>query len=364
MKAVILVGGQGTRLRPLTLNTGKAMVPVLNRPFLEHMLYYLKGYAVDDVVLALHYRPSQVEDHFGAGGRLGIKLSYVVEENPLGTAGAVKNCEQYLGETSFVLNGDVFTDLDLGAMMAFHGEKEAKVTIFLTPVADPTLYGLVETDERGRIQRFVEKPSRDQVTSNMINAGIYILEPEVLKYIPAQTHFMFEYDLFPMLLEMGQPLYGYAAHGYWIDIGSPEKYLRLNHDLLLGRCGRGFSYTAEPGSIHPTARVREPVVIGKDAIIGPGVLLGGPAVIGPGCKIGEQAVVEGSVLWSEVRVGQRAVLQNCIIADNCSIGDEGCVGSGSVLGAGVTVAQGVRLDPGTKVWPDTEVESEILDRRG
>jgi mannose-1-phosphate guanylyltransferase len=364
MKAVILVGGEGTRLRPLTLNIGKAMVPVLNRPFLEHMLYYLKGYAVDDIVLALHYRPSQVKDHFGAGGRLGVKLSYVVEGSPLGTAGAVKNSERYLGETFFVLNGDVFTDLDLGAMMAFHGEVKAKVTIALTPVADPTAYGVVETDERGRIRRFVEKPGRDQVTSNMINAGIYILEPEVLKYIPSQTHFMFEYNLFPMLLEMGQPLYGYATHGYWIDIGDPEKYLRLNHDLLLGRCGPGFSYTAEASSIHPTAQIKGPVAIGKDANIGPDVLLQGPAVIGPSCKIGGQAVVEGSVLWSAVRVGRRAMLQNCVIADNCSIGDEGYVGSGSVLGADVTVARGGRLEPGTKVWPGTEVESEIMDKRG
>jgi mannose-1-phosphate guanylyltransferase len=364
MKAVILVGGQGTRLRPLTLNIGKAMVPVLNKPFLEHMLYYLRAHVVDDIVLAMHYRPSQVEDYFGAGGGLGIKLSYVVEENPLGTAGAVKNSEQYLGETFFVLNGDVFTDLDLGAMMAFHGEKEAKGTIALTPVADPTLYGVVETDERGRIQRFVEKPAPGQGRSNMINAGIYVLEPEVLRYIPPQTHFMFEYDLFPMLLEMGQPLYGYATRDYWIDIGNPEKYLRLNHDLLLGRCGRGFSCIAEASSIHPTARIREPVVIGRDANIGPDVLLQGPTVIGPGCKIGEQAVVEGSVLWSKVQVGRRAMLQNCIIADNCSIGDEAYVGSGSVLGADVTVARGGRLEPGTKVWPGTEVESQILDQRG
>ncbi len=364
MKAVILVGGQGTRLRPLTLNMNKAMVPVVNKPFLEHMLYCLKGYAVDDIVLALHYRPSQVEDHFGAGGRLGIKLSYVVEENPLGTAGAVKNSEQYLGGTFFVLNGDIFTDLDLGAMMAFHGERKAKVTIALTPVADPTMYGVVETDEGGRIRRFVEKPSRDQVTSNMINAGIYILEPEVLNYIPSQTHFTFEYNLFPMLLEMGQPLYGYATHDYWIDIGNPEKYLRLNHDLLLGRCGRGFSYTAEASSIHSTAQIRGPVVIGKDANIGADVVLQGPTVIGPGCKIGEGTVVEGAVLWSAVRIGRRATLQNCIIADNCSIGDEGYIGSGSVLGADVTVARGGRLEPGTKVWPGTEVESEILGKRG
>jgi mannose-1-phosphate guanylyltransferase len=364
MKAVILVGGQGTRLRPLTLNIGKAMVPVVNKPFLEHMLYYLRGYAVDDIVLALHYRPSQVEDHFGAGGRLGIRLSYVVEEHLLGTAGAVKNSEQYLGETFFVLNGDVFTDLDLGAMMAFHGEKKAQGTIALTPVADPTIYGVVETDEQGRIRRFVEKPGRNQVTSNLINAGIYILEPEVLKHIPAQTHFTFEYELFPMLLEMGQPLYGYVTGDYWIDIGNPEKYLRLNHDLLLGRCGRRFSYLAEASSIHPAAQIRGPVVIGKDANIGPDVLLQGPTVIGPRCKIGEQAVIEGSVLWSEVQVGRRAMLQNCIIADNCSIGDQGYVGSGSVLGANVTVAQGGRLEPGTKVWPGTEVESEILDQRG
>ena len=364
MKAVILVGGEGTRLRPLTYNTTKAMVPILNRPFLEHVLHYLKRHNIDDIVLALCYQPEQIKDYFGFGDEIGVKLHYALEENPLGTAGAVKNAEEYLNESFFVLNGDVFTRLDLNAMMAFHRERRAKITIALTPVQDPTIYGLVETDDGGRIQRFLEKPRRDQVTTNMINAGIYILEPDVLSYIPQQTRFMFEHDVFPTLLERGLPLFGYPTDDYWIDIGSPDKYLRLNHDLLLGRCVIDLPLPAlEASSIHPSAQIKEPVIIGENSTIAPGASIQGPTVIGPGCSIGREATVECSVLWSKVQVGARAVLRNCIIADNCSIGDGACIGNGSVLSDNVTVSQGSKLEPGTMVWPGAKIGDEAGDMR-
>lgn len=205
MKAVILVGGEGTRLRPLTYSTPKPMVPILNRPFLEHMLKYMKSHHINDVILALCYLPDHIRAYFGNGSDYGVKLTYDVETSPLGTAGAVKNVAQHLDETFFVFNGDVFTDLNLTAMLDTHRKKSSKATIALTPVDDPSMYGVVETDTNDRVKRFVEKPKREEATTNMINAGIYILEPELLEYIPANQNYMFERGLFPLLLEQGDP---------------------------------------------------------------------------------------------------------------------------------------------------------------
>jgi mannose-1-phosphate guanylyltransferase len=329
MKAVILVGGEGTRLRPLTFNTNKTMVPVLNKPFLAYVLSYLKSYGIDDVLLALCYLPERITSCFGNGERYELKLNYVVEEYPLGTAGAVKNSEKYLNEPFLVLNGDVYTDLDLSAMMRFHRESGAKVTIALTPVENPTIYGVVETDGQGQVRRFLEKPSWEQVTTNMINAGIYILEPEVLQYIPSQSHFMFESQLFPLLLERGEPIYSYPNYGYWIDIGTPQKYLKLNHDLLCIK--QGLNIEEKPHLIHPTAQINEPVLIGSDCHIGPDVLIQGPTVIGEKCNIEQGVEIQGSLLWHNVQIGRGAKLRNCIIASRCYIGAESNIGDGSVL---------------------------------
>ena len=208
MNAVILVGGQGTRLRPLTYTTCKAMVPVLNKPFLEHVFSYLKRYGVTNIVLSVGYMPDQIRAYFGDGSSLGLRLTYVVEDSPLGTAGGVKNAERYLDGPTVVMNGDIFTDIDLGAMVSFHKKRGAKVTIALTGVEDPSQYGVVETDAKGQVKRFVEKPAPGETTSNLINAGIYILEPEVLREVPANTRCMFERDLFPKLIQEGTPVTG------------------------------------------------------------------------------------------------------------------------------------------------------------
>lgn len=235
LKAVILVGGEGTRLRPLTYGMPKAMVPVLNRPFLEHTIAYLKNYKVKNIILALSYLPEVVQNYFGDGSNSGVQLNYAVEDNPLGTAGAVKNAERYLSSTFVVLNGDVFIGLDIADMLAFHRSKGAKATIALTWVDNPCAFGVVETDSNGRVRRFIEKPSPARVTTNWINAGIYLLEPEVLEHVPTNAHYTFERGLFPLLLELGEPVYGYPFSGYWLDMGTPGKYLRLNCDLLLSK---------------------------------------------------------------------------------------------------------------------------------
>ncbi|MCK4274097.1 MAG: nucleotidyltransferase family protein, partial [Dehalococcoidales bacterium] len=203
LTAVILVGGPGTRLQPLTDDRPKSVLPVLNKPFMEHFIAYLRQYGIEDIILTLSYLPDVIREYLGDGSRYGVHLTYCLEEEPLGTAGAVKNAEAYLGNTFFVLNGDVFTDMDLGDMLAFHRENKAKATISLTWVDDPSAFGVVETDSEKRVKQFIEKPPLAEATTNWINAGTYILEPEVLEYIPANTHYMFERGLFPHLLGTG-----------------------------------------------------------------------------------------------------------------------------------------------------------------
>lgn len=249
MKAVLLVGGEGTRLRPLTCNTVKAMVPVANKPFLEHIIAYLSSHGVDEIVVTLCYLPDRIRDYFGDGRRFGVKMDYVREESPLGTAGAVKNAAAHLDSTFVVLNGDIFTGLDLSNMIVAHRYRGAEATIALTPVDNPTAYGVVEMEQTGRVRRFVEKPPPDQVTSNLINAGTYVLEPCVLEEIPAGMPCMFEHHVFPGLLQRRAAFYGYVSSTYWLDIGTPEKYRKLNCDLVAGTCPSGVGVTAGETSV-------------------------------------------------------------------------------------------------------------------
>jgi len=334
------------------------MVPVLNIPFLEYVIRRLCQHNVSEAVLALSYLPQPIEDYFGTGSRFGIKLNYILEESPLGTAGAVKNAEKFLDESFLVLNGDIFTDLDLTAMMNFHSQWESKVTIALTPVDDPTSYGLVETDTQGRVIRFLEKPSWSQVTTNMINAGTYILEPDILSSIPPQKKFSFEHEVFPPLLERGEPIYAYPSYCYWMDVGTPEKYWQLNKDLLSGKSNQYHSVAqviiGEQDNIHQTAQINGAVVIGNNCTLGQNVMLSGPAVIGPDGRISEGAAVEDSIIWGAVEIGAGATVRRSIIANNCRLG-AGIIVEDSVLGDNITVAEGYKLEPDSRIWPGTRV---------
>ncbi len=363
MKAVILIGGEATRLRPLTCNTPKAMVPVLNTPFLEHVIHYLSQHQVTEITLAQSQRQQSINNYFKDGSQFGVRLNYTVEDTPLGTAGAVKNAEKYLDETFLVLNGDIYTDLDITAMMEFHRDRKARVTIALTPVDDPTSYGLVETNAQDRITRFLEKPKRSEITTNLINAGIYILEPDALAHIPPQANFSFERELFPLLLAGDEPVFAYLSSAYWIDIGTPEKYFRLNRDLLRGKYSAA-QYALSPGKkvqtgkqshIHPTAQIKGAVVIGDNCIIEPKVKLTGPVVIGHGCTIQSGAIIEDSVIWHNVQIAPRVVVKNCILANGCCL-NANCIIQGSTLGDNVTIASSCRLAPGSLIWPETTIE--------
>src|SRR5205823_14214928 len=307
MKAILLAGGKGTRLRPLTIHTPKPIVPIFNRPFLHYQLDLLKHVAeIDEVILSLNYQPRRIEEIFGDGGESGLGIRYVVEPAPLGTAGAVRYAGESLHESIVVFNGDVLTEVDLAAVIALHRSRKAKATIVLTPVENPSAYGLVETDTDGNIQRFLEKPSADQITCDTINAGIYILEPDTFDRIPKDTPWSIERSFFPSLVERSETFVAYVYKGYWIDIGTPEKYMQVHRDIMDRRFHAAPFSSGQNGSavacIAPTARVEEGVVvegpcfIDADAVVKAGARIGPYSVIGRHCHIEEHALVERSIV--------------------------------------------------------------------
>ncbi len=360
MQAVILVGGQATRLRPLTINTPKAIVPVLNTPFLEHVIDHLRRHGVTDIILAQHHLAGPIESYLGDGSRLGVRITYIIEDGPRGTAGAIKNVEGHLDGSFLVMNGDIFTDLDVTAMVGFHRRHQALATIALTPVEDPTAYGLIEADADDRVTRFLEKPELSEITTNMINAGTYVLEPEVLGRIASGVAVSIERETFPLLVEGGQPVFAFPSSGYWMDMGTPEKYLQLHRDLLGGKSawyapppGREV-LTGERCQVDPTAQIAGPVIIGNDCTVGPEVHIVGPVVIADGCTIGEGSVVTDSIIWRDVHLEEGVKLIRSMVADSCTLGSDAVI-EDSVLGDHVTVAPGICLEPGSRVDPGTTV---------
>lgn len=356
MKAVILAGGEATRLRPLSCNIPKIMVPVLNRPFFEHLIGYLKKQKIIDIILAIGKPPDQIQSYFGDGSDFGVKIAYSVETFPMGTAGAVKNAERFLGAPFLVFNGDIFTNIDLRSMIGLHGQRKASVSIALTPVDDPTAYGVVETDADGRVKRFLEKPKRDEVITNMINAGIYILAPDILSYIPPDAFSMFERDVFPLVLERREAIYAYSFEAFWTDVGTPEKYLKLHHDLL---AGEGIRFEGE-SFVHPSAEIKGSVIIGQGCSVDKNCIVIGPAVLGSGCQIEEAALVEGAVLWQNCKVGKGTKLRNCILASNCYVEEGSEVWDNCVLGDNVRIGKGNKLPQGVRIWPDKSIEPNAI----
>lgn len=343
MRAVILAGGEGTRLRPLTLSTPKPVVPVVDRPFLRHQIDLLVRAGVREIVFSVAYRPERVEAVFGDGSALGVRIRYAVEETPLGTGGAVRNALPLLDGRTVVLNGDILTDVDLGAVVARHEAQKARATILLTPVANPAAYGLVETDPAGRVLRFLEKPRPEQITTNTINAGIYVLETDSLELMAAGVNTSIERVFFPALLERGEKVLGPVHRGYWIDIGTPEKYLQVHRDVLNRRFAVALdgSPRAE-GIVHPTARVSDEA------------LLDGHFYVGPGCEVEAGARLgPDAVLVADVRVRPGAYLRDCVLWRGVEAGPH-CEVEGSLVGPGVrlgrsSVLRGAVLGEGSAV---------------
>lgn len=333
MQALILAGGKGTRLRPLTVYTPKPIVPICNRPFLLYQIDTLRRAGITDITLSLSYQPNKIEQLLGDGSDYGVKLKYTVEPQPMGTAGAYKFAEEHIREPTVVFNGDILTDLDLKTVIREHSEHKAAATIVLTPVENPSAYGLVETENDGRIRRFLEKPKADEITCNTINAGTYILEPKVLDFIPNDENHSFEYGLFPELLRREESFFAHVpARTYWIDIGTPERYLRVHQDLLGNRVGR-IRIKDRRGDFDSAtaAEIDELSMIADDCQIKPGAQIIN-SVLGQGCFVEERARIENSVIWPHTRVGTAAEVSGAVVGRGCHIGRSAVVGPASILG--------------------------------
>jgi len=351
MKAILLAGGKGTRLRPLTIHTPKPIVPIFNRPFLHYQIDLLKQVPeIDEVILSLNYQPRRIEEIFGDGSELGIKIRYVVEPVPLGTAGAIKYAGDNLTESVVVFNGDVLTQIDLAAVIRLHRQRQARATIVLTPVENPSAYGLVETDPDGNILRFLEKPRLEEITTNNINAGIYVLEPDTFDRIPSDVSWSIERSYFPSLVERQETFVAFIYQGYWIDIGTPEKYTQVHRDIMDGRyAAPPFSSVSGPHTwIAPDARVEDGATVEGPCFIDEGVLIKTGARVGPYSVLGrqtqveEEAVVEGAIIWPNCRVGRDASVRQAILGRNCHLGRNVSVDGGAVLGDKTTLTDYTR----------------------
>ena len=340
MKAILLAGGKGTRLRPLTVHTPKPIVPIFNRPFLYYQIDQLRQVPeIDEVILSLNYQPRRIEEIIGEGEGLGVRVRYVVEPMPLGTGGAIRYAGDQLTESVVVFNGDVLTQVDVNAVLALHRERKAKATIVLTPVDNPRAYGLVETDVSGNIKRFLEKPGDSEITCNTINAGIYVLEPDTFDRIPANTNWSIERSYFPSLVERAVTFVAYIYRGYWIDIGTRQKYLQVHRDIMDGRYlappfsgASALAWVAPGARIEDGARIEGPCFIDEDVTIKSGARIGPYSVIGRHCHIEERADIEGAILWPNSRVGADAKISGAIFGRHCHAGRSVTLGDGAVFG--------------------------------
>jgi len=350
MKAVLLVGGQGTRLRPLTINAPKSIVPIFDRPFLHYQLDLIKQVPeIDEVILSLNYQPHLIEEVFGDGTAAGIAIRYVVEPSPLGTGGAVRYAAQGVSDSIIVFNGDVLTSVDLRALVDFHRSRKSRATIVLTPVDNPTAYGLVETDTGGHILRFLEKPKPEEITCNTINAGIYVLEPETFDRIPADVPWSIERSFFPSFIERGETFMAWIYRDYWIDIGTPDKYTQVHRDIMDGRYSMP-PYNGRPGIawVAPTARVDGgvqldgPLFIDEGCVVKAGARIGPYTVLGRNCHVDESATIAGSIVWPETRIGRDAHVTDATIGRSSHIGRNVSIGRG-VFGDNTSIAEYSRL---------------------
>ena len=357
MQAVILVGGEGTRLRPLTYATPKPMVPLFGIPFLERTLVRLRDAGVTEVILAAGYLPEALERHFGNGERVGLKLTYVVEESPLGTAGALKNLERFVHGTFFVLNGDVLTDLDLRKMAAFHREKGGLGVLHAIRVEDPSAFGCIVSDADDRISTFVEKPKRFEAPTNDVNAGTYLLERRILDAIPLGRAVSIERETFPQVIAAGERLYAYVTNDYWLDVGRPQQYLQAHGDVLDGKLVFGSDGATQPargalwrlGAHETPPNLRPPVFIGDDVWIDPSAVVGPYAVLGDRCRIGAGAHVRDAILWDGVAVEAGARITGAILASDVKVGERSVVSPGAVIGHGASIAPGTVLEADARI---------------
>jgi mannose-1-phosphate guanylyltransferase / phosphomannomutase len=364
MKAVIMAGGEGTRLRPLTSNAPKPMMPIANAPMMEHIVALLREHGFDEIVVTVAFLANHIRNYFGDGSELGVRMVYATEETPLGTAGSVLNAREQLDERFLVISGDVLTDIDLGAITRFHDERSALATIGLTPVENPLEFGIVITREDGSIERFLEKPTWGQVFSDTINTGIFVLEPDIFDYIDAGRSVDFSSEVFPRLLDEGKPLYGAVVEGYWEDVGTLESYVRAHKDVLDNRVDveiPGFEisdgvFVGEGAEIHPEARIEGPVIIGDYCRVEANARLGEYTVLGTNVRVRAGADLQRAVIHDNTYIGENVRLRGTTVGRSCDLRTGVRAEEGVVLGDECFVGEQAVLTAGVKVYPFKTVE--------
>jgi mannose-1-phosphate guanylyltransferase / phosphomannomutase len=365
MKAVVMAGGEGTRLRPLTSNQPKPMVPIVGKPCMEHILELLRAHELTDVIVTVAFLPQAIRSYFGTGELLGMNVAYSVEESPLGTAGSVRLAARQLDETFLVISGDALCDLDLSALIAFHKEREAAVTIGLKSVDNPLEFGIVITDDEGRVERFLEKPSWGQVFSDTINTGIYVLEPEALRHVPADRPFDFSKELFPLLLEMGRPIYGLAMDGYWQDIGNLDQFRQANFDALDEKVQlripgirlRGNIWLGEGVELDDLDQISAPAYVGNYCRVAPSAGVDPYTVLANNVTLRERTRVARSVIDASTHIGRASLVEGAILGRSCDIRAHVRIHEGVAIGDEVTIGAESVIMPGVRIYPYKEVES-------
>lgn len=364
MKAVVMAGGEGSRLRPLTIGRPKPMVPMVSKPVMAHILDLLKRHGITEVVVTLYFMPEVIQSYFGDGSSMGMTLHYAIEETPLGTAGSVKNAQEYLDEPFIIISGDAVTDINLQQMIDFHQEKSAEATITLYRVPNPLEYGVIITDSEGKITQFLEKPSWGEVISDTVNTGIYVIDPVVLDLIEEGVSTDWSKDVFPQLLESGRPLYGHVAEGNWTDVGDIGEYMRASGDVLhhrvqtkeLGRHIGGDIWCGEDVEIAPDAQLYGPIFLGNEVKVKGGVIIHGPTVIRDYTVVDNRAHIDRSIIWRNCYIGEGAEVRGAVVGRQCTIKSRAVLFEGVVVGDSSIVGEGAVLHTNVKIWPEKEIE--------
>ena len=366
MKAVVMAGGEGTRLRPLTSSRPKPLVPILNKPCMQHTIELLKRYGITDIVVTLYYLADEIEGYFGDGSELGVNLIYTVEDTPLGTAGSVKKAEEYLKDDTFIIvSGDALTDLDVEKALAYHKEKQSVATLVLQHVDNPLEFGVVITDDNGRIRRFLEKPSWGEVFSDTVNTGMYILEPSIFEYMQPEKSYDWSQDIFPQILQEEKPMFGYVLGEYWTDVGSLQQYRQAQYEMLGGMTRLPIEGRREGGDIwigagteiDPNARLVGPLCIGKNCRVKADAHLGPETVIGDNCLIEEGATLQRAIVWDSNYIGARSRLTGCTVCFRSTIKEDVDIQEGAVVGDRCHIEAGSTVRPLIKLWPDKIIEA-------
>jgi mannose-1-phosphate guanylyltransferase/phosphomannomutase len=371
MKAVVMAGGFGTRIQPLTNSRPKPMLPIINRPMMEQTMMTLKDLGITEFIVLLYFKPEIIQDYFGDGSDFGIKITYVVPDDDYGTAGAVKLAQEHIGDDNFIIiSGDLVTDFDFQKIFDYHKSKNSKLTITLTSVDNPLEFGVVIANEEGKIEKFLEKPSWGEVFSDTINTGIYIIEPEILNYIPPHENYDFAKDLFPRLMREGIELMAGYAKGYWRDVGNPESYREVYEDILAGKVKfkidgnkqvfpDGVLYTPEPYKLDKSIEIIGTVVLGRGVVLKKNIKLNN-VVIGDSVSIGKDSNIRNSVLWNDITIGRNAKFDGCVICNNNKIGKNVTARAGMILAEGCEVGELVNIEKDVTIWSNKVIEEASI----